>query len=239
MSRFLFSISLALATIATKSLFYLVLLLAFGMLAILSWNGSFKAILKIASYTIFFLAFIFMLHLFFNPGKVIFKFWFLTATVEGARAGLLYGLKLLVFSYAAGIIFLSVDPFELISPMERIAKAIGRPGKIIGALSLSFFLAIRFLPELSQQGRLTILSLKTRGFEIKGGLGHKARVAALLIVPMFVNAIKRAELAAAALNIKGYATRYSRAVFAPTRITLGGIITISISVVILIAGWRT
>jgi energy-coupling factor transporter transmembrane protein EcfT len=237
-SRFIFSLSIALAAVATKNPGYLILLLAFSILAILSWGGHLHDIIKIIRYSLLLSIFIFLLHLFLHSGQPLIKFWFLSATTDGARTGLLYALKLLVFAYAAGIIFIVVDPFDLISPLERLARHIGPLGQPLGALTLSFFLALRFLPELSNQSRLTLLAFKTRGLDFKGGLSHKARVASLLIAPMFVNGFKRAELAAAALNIKGYATRYSNAVFNPIKISIGSILTFSISIIILVAGWR-
>lgn len=238
LSRFIFSLSLALGAIFTQSLFYPGLLLIFGVLAILSWGGQVRDILKLGRYALILFIFVFILHLFSRSGQPVFRILFFNATSEGARDGLLYGLKLLVFAYSAGIILL-IDPFELISPVERLARLSGPLKRPLGTLALSFFLAIRFLPQLSRQSQMTILAFKTRGLDIKGSLAHKARVATLLIAPMFVSAFKRAEMASAALNIKGYATRYSRAVFGPSRITIGSVITISISIVILIAGWRT
>jgi energy-coupling factor transporter transmembrane protein EcfT len=239
LSRFIFCLSLALAAVFTQSPAYLCLLLAFAVLALLSWNGHIREIGRIGRYAVVPLILVFLLHLFSHHGRSFFHIWILDATGSGLRAGILYGLKLLVFSYAAGIIFLAVDSFDLISPLERLARLSGRRGRPLGALALSFFLAVRFLPELAQQSRLTLQAFKTRGLDMKGGLLHKARVGSLLIAPMFVNGVKRAELATAALNIKGYATRYSRAVLAPVRTTLGSVITLLISIVFLVAGWRT
>jgi energy-coupling factor transporter transmembrane protein EcfT len=239
LSRFIFSLSVALAAVATKSPAYLILLFGFCILAIISWGGHLRDITKIIRYSLFLSIFIFLLHLFLHSGQPLIKIWFLSATIDGARTGLLYGLKLLVFAFAAGIIFMAVDPFDLISPIERVARLSGRLGPPLGALALSFFLALRFLPELSNQSRLTMQAFKTRGLAIRGGLFHKARVASLLIAPMFVNGFKRAELAAMTLNIKGYATRYSNAIFEPIKISIGSLVTFAISIVILVAGWRT
>ncbi len=239
LSRFAFSICVALAAIFASKLAYLDLLLVFSILAILSWGGHLKDVARIALFAILPVIFVFMLHSIFNSGTSLAKIWFITVTVDGVKAGIFYSLKLLVFAYAGGIIFLTVDPFDLVSPLERLARISGRPGRWLGAMALSIFLAIRFLPEMVYQGRLTMLAFKSRGLDMKGGLIHKARVASLIIPPMFVSGYKRAESAAAALNAKGYATRYSRAVFGPARITMGSVITILISAVILVAGLRT
>jgi energy-coupling factor transporter transmembrane protein EcfT len=239
LSRFLFSISLALAAVFTGSMIYLGLFWAFAVIAVLSWNGSVIEVARIARFAAIPFIFIFFLHLFSHEGDSLFHLWILSATLQGAEAGIFYGLKLLVFAFAAGIILLAVDPFDLVSPLERIARHSGRAGRPFGALALALFLAIRFIPELARQSRLTLLAFETRGLDMKGSFGHKAKVALLMIAPMFVNGFKRADLAAAALSIKGYSTRYSRGVLGPARITLGSVITLSISVIFLIAGWHT
>ena len=97
----------------------------------------------------------------------------------------------------------------------------------------------RFLPELSEQARMTLLAFKSKGLDLNGGLRHKARIISLILPTLFVNAFKRSDVTAAALNVKGYATRYKKAVLPAWRFTFGDLITILASVVILITGWRT
>jgi energy-coupling factor transporter transmembrane protein EcfT len=239
LSRFIFSLSLALSAVITESPAYQYLLLAFAIFAILSWNGHFREIARIAVYAVIPFALVFLLHLFAHGGKSLFHIWILSATAQGFAAGIFYGVKILVFAFAGGIVFLAIDPFKLVSPLERLARLTGRLGRPFGALALSFFLAVRFLPELARQSSLTLLAFGTRGLDMKGSFWHKARVASLLIAPMFVNAFKRSELAAAAMNVKGYATRYTRAILSPVRITLGSVITLLISILFLVAAWRT
>ena len=158
------------------------------------------------------------------------------ATIEGVQAGAFYGLKLIDFTIAAYIIFLTTDPFELISPLERLSRILGSRGRIISSLALAFFLAMRFLPELSKQGQMTLLAFKSKGLDLKGSLRHKAKAISLILPPLFVNAFKRSEVTAAALNVKGYATRYKKAVFPTWKFTLGDLVTILASFIILIAG---
>ena len=207
-ARFVFAIFVALAAVATTNVISLGLLLIISLYSFWVWGGNFGQLTTAARYLIWLLAFVFVLHLFINPGRIIFTFWFLHATIDGAKAGVLYGFKLLVFTISAYIIFLTTDAIELISPMERLAKILGRHGKLISSLALAFFLALRFLPELSEQARMTILAFKSKGLDLNGGLRHKARIISLILPPLFVNAFKRSEVTAAALNVKGYATRY-------------------------------
>lgn len=238
-ARFIFAIFVALAAVASTNLVYLGFLLLISLLSFRAWGGGYGQLITFARYLIWLLIFIFIMHLFLHPGRILFVIWFLKATIEGVYAGAFYGLKLIDFTIAAYIIFLTTDPFELISPLERLSRILGSRGKIISSLALAFFLAMRFLPELSKQGQITLLAFKSKGFDLKGGLRHKAKAISLILPPLFVNAFKRSEVTAAALNVKGYATRYTKAVFPAWRFTLGDLVTILASFVILIAGWRT
>ena len=238
-ARFIFSIFIALAAVTVGHLAFLCLILFLTVLALLAWGGSFGDLIKVARYVVWLALIVFIVHLFTGTGHEIFKIWFVKATSDGARAGVVYSAKLVIFAYAAYIIFIAVDPFELISPLERLARLLGNAGRLLSSFALAFFLAMRFLPELSEQARMTLLAFKSKGLDLKGGLRHKAEVGSLMLAPLFVSAFKRAEVAAGALNVKGYATRYKRAVFAPWRITLGDLITILAGIIIFISGLRT
>jgi energy-coupling factor transport system permease protein len=238
-TRFIFAMFMALAVVASKSMVYLGFLILIGLQSFRAWGGGYRQLIKIARYLIWLLLFVFIMHLFLHPGRILFAIWFLKATIEGVFAGAFYGLKLIDFTIAAYIIFLTTDPFELISPLERFSRIFGSRGKIISSLALAFFLAMRFLPELSKQGQMTLLAFKSKGLDLKGGWRYKAKSITLILPPLFVNAFKRSEVTAAALNVKGYDTRHTRAVLPAWRLTLGDIVTILASFVILIAGWRT
>jgi energy-coupling factor transporter transmembrane protein EcfT len=183
-------------------------------------------------------AFIFVLHLFSHPGRRLFSILFLTATLEGAGAGLFYGARLVVFAYSAYVILLTVDPFELIRPLERAARYFGPARRLISAFALSFSLAMRFLPDLSREGRMTLLAFRARGIGFEGGLIKRARVAVQLLGTVLVNAFKRAESVSMALSIKGYSTRYAKAVFPSVRLSASGALVFLVSVIIFSLGWR-
>lgn len=238
MSRFIFAVSVAAASVmATDFLTILAMILA-AVVALLAWGKNPRSVLRVAQLLVWLVAFLFILHLFSHSGRRLFSILFLTATLEGAGAGLFYGLRLLAFAYAAYVILLTVDPFELTRPLERAAHHLGQMGRLISFFVLSFSLALRFLPDLIREGRMTLLAFRTRGVGFEGGMLSRARVAIQLVGTVFVNAFKRAESAAMALSVKGYATRYARATFPPVSFSASGTFVFLISGIILVLGWR-
>ena len=185
------------------------------------------------------MAFVFLLHLFYHSGKVLFAINGLKATVDGAVIGFFYSIKILIFAFAGTVLFFAVEPQYLISPLERLARHMGKLGRPVESFALTMFLALRFLPEMSNLGHQTAMAFRTKGIDFKGGLLHKARVTTMLLAPLFVTAYKRTEITAAALSIKGYGYRHSRAVYPPVKFSLGGTIVTLISLVIIVAGWHT
>jgi|GEM_PF-2090314 len=236
-TKFVFAISAAFAAAISNDTGLLTIVLFAVLSAFFTWGGSFKDIIKIAKFALLFFLIVFLLHLFSGSNTVLFEFWFLKATVDGAISGLFYGLKLIVFVYSAFIIFIKVDPVELINPMERIVKYTGSLGRFISSFLISFSLALRFLPDLSRQSQTILMAFRSRGIDFKGGLLKKVEVANLLMVSIFVSTFKKAESVSVALNTKGYPLRYRQAVFPPVKIGIFGVFVFAVSISMIAAGW--
>jgi len=216
-SIFLLSISMALAAVFSRDYLFLSLLIVLSIIALALSGQGLGGIAKVGRYSIVLAAFVFILHLFSHRGETIFQLWFLSATIEGFRAGMLYGLKLLSFAYSGYLIFAAVDPFDLLYPLERIARHAGPLGRPLASAAMAFYLAMR-----------------SRGLGHEGGLRHKTRFSLFLVSPLFAGAIKKASLIALALDIKGYGTRFYKARQRPMSINLasGGVSALSASVLI-------
>ncbi len=238
-SLFVFSISAAIAAIFTHEMIFLISLLALSVAAVIIFERGIGGILSVSRYSVALAAFIFLFNLFSLDGKILFKLWFLSATIEGAAAGVLYGLKLMVFAYSGYLIYVAVDSFELVRPLERIGRPLGPLGRPLASAALAFFVAMRFIPELIERGHMTALALRSRGLDHRGGLGRKAKFALYLIPPLISGAIKRADLVAVALDIKGYGARYYRARFGAIQMNPIGICLTVFSAGLMILGFMT
>lgn len=236
-SKFIFAISAAFASAESSGFGFLIIIVLAVMTAYLSWGASLKDLFKVARYVVWFFILVFALHLFSLSGRQIFEIWGLKATVEGANAGVFYGIKLIAFAYAAFIIFQSVDPFELIIPIEKAAKRMGSPGRYLSSFAIAFSLALRFLPDLSNQAGNTMIALKSRGIDFSGNLTQKIKAANLIFISIMVHAFKKSESVAVALNVKGYSTRYKKAVFEAVKFSFSSAFVIAVSISMVLGGW--
>lgn len=236
-TKFTFAISAAFAVAVSNDPGFLAIVFLAVLTAFIMWGGGFKDVLNIAGIAFWFFLLVFLLHLFSGSGKVLFNFWILKANAGGLERGFFYGMKVVIFVYSAYIIFFKVDPADLIRPLERTARHLGRAGRFVSSFLISFSLALRFLPELSLQAQKTMMAFRSRGFEIKGGIKNRIKVANLLLISIFVNTFQKAESVSVALNVKGYPLRYKRAVFPPERIRPFGVFVLIVSVSMIYAGW--
>lgn len=236
-SRFLLAVSIALGSAMADSISVIVIMIMGGAAGVVLWGGGLRDLMRILRPAAWFVAFVFALHLFSHPGQEIFSIMFLKATFEGAANGLFYGLKLVAFACSAGIVLLAVDPFELILPIERACRLLGSFGKRLSSIAMALSLALRFLPDLSGDARTTLMAYRTRGIDLEGGLIRRGRVAVQLLATVFVNAFKRAGTVATALVIKGYSTRYAKAVFPAPGFSISGTLVLVISLAFILWGW--
>ena len=202
------------------------------------WLGRFRQIFKSLATMLPIAAIVLLLHLFYHPGRLIFAMFGFQATFEGLTYGMIYALKLMTFMSTALLLVYLVEPAGLILPLEKLARILGRRGAIIERLALSFLLAVRFFPEIAIQARLSAISLKARGFDSRGNLFSKAKFASLMLPPLVVNSLKRANLAALALEVKGYSTRHIVANLPSLKLGLNDLGLIIFAIFVSILGWR-
>jgi energy-coupling factor transport system permease protein len=236
-SRFLLAVSIALGSAMADSISVILMMILGGAVGAVFWGGGTRDLMRILRTAGWFVAFVFVLHLFSHPGEKIFSILFLNATFEGVADGLFYGLKLVAFACSAGIVLLAVDPFELILPIERACRLFGSFGKRLASIAMALSLALRFLPDLSTDSRTTLMAYQTRGIGFEGGLIRRGRVAVQLLATVFVNAFKRAGTVSTALDIKGYSTRYAKAVFPAPGFSISGTLVVVLSLAFILWGW--
>jgi len=236
-SKLIFAVSVSISAIKSMSFIFLGFSAGLALFAYLLWGGRFVDLIKFTRLLIWLGLFIFLLHLFVHKGDELFKIWLITATSQGAVLGLKYLAKLMVFGITALIILKTIDPFDLIQPLEKISYKFGHPGRFIAKGALAFSLALRFIPDIINQAGMTISALKSRGIDFEGGLLKKAKTASMLTATVFVAAFKKSEKAALSLSVKGYPGRYHRAIFPEARFSFQGFITIVVSGVVLYSGW--
>src|SRR5690554_6515274 len=145
------------------------------------------------------------LHLFMTDGRVIFQFLFLKVTWEGLIRGLLMGTRLILLIIGTSMLTLTTSPMQLTDGIETLL----RPGKRIGIpaheLAMMMTIALRFIPTLLEETEKIMKAQMARGADFQsGGLMQRAKSLIPLFVPLFVNAFRRADDLAIAMEARGY-----------------------------------
>ena len=145
------------------------------------------------------------LHLFMTEGRVIFQVWFLKVTWEGLIRGLMMGTRLVLLILGTSMLTLTTSPMQLTDGIETLLK----PGKKIGIpaheLAMMMTIALRFIPTLLEETEKIMKAQMAKGADFQsGGIMQRARSLIPLLVPLFVNAFRRADDLAIAMEARGY-----------------------------------
>ncbi len=145
------------------------------------------------------------LHLFMTEGTPIFQIWIIKVTWEGLQRGLLMGFRLALLVMGTSLLTLTTSPINLTDGIESLLS----PGKRIGVpaheLAMMMTIALRFIPTLLEEAEKIMKAQMARGADFQSGnLVQRAKSLIPLLVPLFVNAFRRADDLAVAMEARGY-----------------------------------
>ncbi len=145
------------------------------------------------------------LHFFMTEGRIIFQIWFIKVTWEGVLRGLMMGTRLILLIIGTSMLTLTTSPIQLTDGIESLLK----PGKKIGIpaheLAMMMTIALRFIPTLLEETEKIMKAQMARGADFQsGGIMQRAKSLIPLLVPLFVNAFRRADDLAIAMEARGY-----------------------------------
>ncbi len=145
------------------------------------------------------------LHLFMTEGRVILQIWFLKVTWEGLVRGVMMGSRLILLIVGTSLLTLTTSPIQLTDGIESLLT----PGKKIGIpaheLAMMMTIALRFIPTLLEETEKIMKAQMARGADFQsGGIMQRAKSLVPLLVPLFVNAFRRADDLAIAMEARGY-----------------------------------
>ncbi|NLM38466.1 MAG: energy-coupling factor transporter transmembrane protein EcfT [Firmicutes bacterium] len=146
------------------------------------------------------------LHLFMTEGDPIFNVRFLNRiTWQGLNRGVLMGVRLALLVMGTSLLTLTTSPINLTDGIESLLS----PGKRIGVpaheLAMMMTIALRFIPTLLEEAEKIMKAQMARGADFQSGnLVQRAKSLIPLLVPLFVNAFRRADDLAVAMEARGY-----------------------------------
>jgi energy-coupling factor transport system permease protein len=149
--------------------------------------------------------FVFQVLFYTQPVTVWWRWGALSISLEGLlQALLVLGRVLLIYHLISTLLF-ATSLVDLTDGVETMVSPLKRVGVPVHELVLTFMIALKFVPLLVAELERMVKAMAARGVSLdRGGLIARARVLGGLLVPLFVNALARAEVLTAAMNARCY-----------------------------------
>ncbi|QRG67945.1 energy-coupling factor transporter transmembrane component T family protein [Brevibacillus choshinensis] len=242
-SKLLFIILFAtLVFLANNALTYTVLI-AFTLLVALLSRLSLSYILKSLKPVWILILFTVVLHIFITKGGAVYYQWgSFTIEEEGVRQAVFISLRLGLLVLISSLLTLTTSPIDLTEGLERLLGPFGKIGVPVHEIALMMSIALRFIPTLMEETDKIIKAQTARGADFtSGNLVRRAKNLVPIAIPLFINAFRRAEELALAMEARGYRggvgrTRLNKLSFSwrDTCVAVAGVLLIGV-----IGWWRS
>lgn len=147
----------------------------------------------------------FIINVFMTPGEILYKFWIFTITKEGIEIAVFMGLRLAFLVLGTSLLTLTTSPIALTDGLESIMKPLSKIGFPSHQLAMMMTIALRFIPTLFEEADKIIKSQTARGADFESGnIFKRAKSLVPLLVPLFINAFRRADELATAMEARCY-----------------------------------
>lgn len=178
---------------------------------------------------VFILIFTSVLNIFLTDGTIIYKIGFLKITKEGIVLAVTMVIRLVLLVAATSILTLTTSPIMLTNAIERLLS----PLKIFKfpshEIAMMMTIALRFIPTLMEETEKLIKAQSARGVEFEdGGLVKKVKALVPILVPLFINSLKRADELALAMECRCYRGGENRTSLKVFKITKTDIVSVII-----------
>lgn len=177
------------------------------------------------------------LHFFITEGRVIFQIWFLKVTYEGLTRGLMMGLRLILLVLGTSILTLTTSPILLTDGIESLLTPLKKLGFPAHELAMMMTIALRFIPTLLEETEKIMKAQMARGADFESGnIFQRAKSLIPILIPLFVNAFRRADDLAIAMEARGYRGGEGRTKFRVLKFTYGDFLVLIIMTALVIVG---
>ncbi len=147
-----------------------------------------------------------LLNLFFvKQGKIIAHWWIFTITDYGLNYAIMMALRLTFLVIGTTFLTLTTTPTELTDGLESLMTPLKYVKIPVHDIAVIMSIALRFIPTLMEETQKIMNAQKARGATFDTGHLHQRAKALLpVLIPLFVNAFRRADELAFALDARCY-----------------------------------
>lgn len=164
-----------------------------------------KFILKGIKPLFFIISITFAINIFMTKGEVIFSIWKLNITKEGLYLALFMALRLVFLVIGTSLLTLTTSPIALTDGIEKLLNPFKKIGLPAHELAMMMTIALRFIPTLLEETDKIMKAQMARGADFESGnILKRAKSLVPLLVPLFINAFRRADELATAMEARCY-----------------------------------
>lgn len=145
-------------------------------------------------------------NVFFTQGETVLWEWgILKLSVEGLEYAGFMLTRILLLVIGTSLMTLTTSPIQLTDGLERLMSPWKRFGFPAGEIAMMMTIALRFIPILIEEADKIMKAQKARGADFDtGSVFQRAKNMLPILIPLFVNALKRADELALAMEARCY-----------------------------------
>lgn len=182
------------------------LLYAFGIMVVFLSRVPLSKVMRSIRGVLVLLLLTGILNIFFTPGDTVLWQWgVLTLTTEGIHRGALMMLRLIALIAFSAMLTLTTTPILLSDGVESMFRPLKKYKLPVHEFSMMMTIALRFIPILMDEADKIMKAQRSRGGDLaSGSVGKRIKGLVAIIIPLFFNALKRADDLAIAMEARGY-----------------------------------
>lgn len=162
------------------------------------------------------------LHLLFNrsTGAVVVAPLGFPIRAPALITGLLYSWRVVLFLLAALCLTRLISPEDFAEGIWRLLKPFSELGMPVNEIGMALLITIRFIPTIFQQYHQIVFAQRARGATFGGNMLARVRQIIPLLVPITAAAIRRSDILADALIVRGWGISRRRTYYNDHRLRL-------------------
>lgn len=143
--------------------------------------------------------------LFVTTGPIWWQWGWLKITEDGVVNGIAIFIRFLLIILISTVLTLTTAPLDLADAMEQLLQPLKKIGVPVAELALMLSIALRFIPTLLDEAEKIVNAQRARGVRFnEGNLLQRVKAFVPVLIPLFINAIKRAIELGDAMEARGY-----------------------------------
>ncbi|MBS4770475.1 energy-coupling factor transporter transmembrane protein EcfT [Carnobacteriaceae bacterium zg-ZUI240] len=143
--------------------------------------------------------------LFVQTGEVYTSLWIIKVTDEGLWQAFIVTLRFTIIIGMSTLLTLTTNPLGLSDAVESLLSPFRRFGLPVHEIALILSIAMRFVPTILNEASTIMNAQRSRGVDFnEGSLLKRIKTIIPILIPLFANAIRRADELANAMEARGY-----------------------------------